>query len=43
MANLYDPDTWGEFPEEIKNKLYQMRELFLLEQETEAKLQEEPE
>lgn len=43
MANLYDPDTWEEFPEEIKNKLYQMRELFLSEQVRETDYQEEPE
>jgi hypothetical protein len=29
MANIYEPDSWAEFPEEIKTKLYVIRELFL--------------
>jgi hypothetical protein len=29
MANIYDPDSWSEFPEELKTKLYVIRELFI--------------
>lgn len=43
MANIYEPDSWAEFPDELKTKLYVIRELFIngVDKEYETNEQEE--
>lgn len=43
MANIYEPDSWAEFPYELKTKLYVIRELFIngIDKEYETNEQEE--
>jgi len=43
MANIYEPETWYQFPEEIQNKLYAIRELLTTIDKEDSLPQEEPE
>jgi hypothetical protein len=42
MANIYEPETWSQFPQEVQNKLYAVRELLINQDKQDSPIQEEP-